>query len=132
MTQETTGVSKNKIIMIVVAVLFLLMALAAGFFFWKWLQLKNNPDEAAEETTKQVVAEVGKIYELPTGEEPTVAKVQDKDKLSSQQFFEAAKNGDYILIYSEKKLALLYRQEDKKLINVGPIAMTPQEGAEAQ
>lgn len=118
--------------MIIIAVLFLILALAAAFFFWKWLQLKNNPDEVAEETTQQVLAEVGSIYELPTGEEPTIAKVQNKDKLSGQQFFESAQNGDYILIYSKKKLALLYRQEDKKLINVSPIAIPEQEISETQ
>jgi len=108
---------------VVIAVLFLLLALAAGFFFYKWIQIKKNPDQATRETSKVVISEVGKIYELPTSEEPTVAKVQDKEKLKNQQFFNSSQNGDYILIYPNSKLALIYRQETKKLVNVGPIAL---------
>lgn len=118
---------KNKVMMLVVAGLVLLLALAAGFFFWKWLQVKNNPESVAEESSKRIITEVGKIYELPGDEEPTVAKVQDKSKLGEQSFFEKAQNGDYILVYSNKRLALLYRQESKKLINVGPIAFSDQD-----
>ncbi|HSE29177.1 MAG TPA: hypothetical protein VLA77_01155 [Candidatus Saccharimonadales bacterium] len=125
MTHEPTGVkSKHKIVMVTVAILFLLLALAAGFFFWKWLQLKNNPEQTNENTSQQIIREVSNIFELPTNEEPTVAKIQDKDKLRQQQFFDGAQNGDFILIYSDRKLALLYRQETKKLINVGPISMS--------
>jgi hypothetical protein len=124
--------NRSKVILLIVAVVFLVLAIAAGFFFWKWIQVKDNPDAVAEETSKRVTLEVGKIYELPGDEEPTVAKVQDKEKLKEQVFFENAQNGDYILIYSKKKLALLYREENKKLINVGPIADQVQDSPAAQ
>jgi hypothetical protein len=73
---------------------------------------------------------VGAIYALPTDEEPTVAEIQDRTQLADQAFFAKAQNGDYILVYRQNKLALLYRQKDKKLINVGPVTLDTSTGGQ--
>lgn len=122
----------NKIILWVVAVLVVLgLAAAATFFFFQYTYLKNNPNAAAQETTQRLVGKVGQLYVLPSDETPTVAQVQDKDKLKDQSFFSKAENGDYILIYTNSKLALLYREKDNKLINVGPINISDQADSNA-
>ncbi len=65
--------------------------------------------------------------ELPSGETPTVAAVSDVSKLQGQQFFVNAKNGDQVLIYSNAKKAILYRPSTNKIIEVGPVNLTPSE-----
>jgi len=108
-----------------------LLALIAGYFFWQYTKLKANPDAAAQETTQRLVGKVEKLYQLPD-EKPTVAQINDKDKLKEQPFFKSAQNGDYLLIFTNAKLAVLYREGENKLINVGPIAITPQQAQEQQ
>lgn len=117
---------KKLVLIIIGAVLVLILAAAAGYFFWQYTNLKNNPNAAAQETTQRLVEKVGQLYALPGDEQPTVAQVQDKEKLKEQAFFSKAENGDYILIYTNAKLALLYREKENRLMNVGPITISDQ------
>lgn len=99
-----------------------------GFFFMEAREAKQNAQaqQAGQQETKNLIVEkVGALYQLPN-EEPTVAQVQNKDQLEDQIFFSAAENGDYLLVYKEAKLALLYRERINKLVNVGPINLEGQ------
>lgn len=129
-TNSPSSHGRNKLAIVTIAVMVLL-ALIAGYFFWQYTKLKANPDAAAQETTQRLVNKVEKLYQLPD-EKPTVAQINDKDKLKEQPFFKSAQNGDYLLIFTNAKLAVLYREDDNKLINVGPIAITPQQTQEQQ
>lgn len=116
--------NKRKLIIIAsVAVIVAVLLFIAGYFFWKYTELKKNPDVIAQETSKLLVEKINKLYALPGDEEPTVAKIKDKSKLGDQEFFKNAENDDYILIYTNGKLALIYREKENKLINVGPISI---------
>lgn len=132
---ETSGLKgrrpKKFIVIIAGAVLVLALAGAAGYFFWQYTNLKNNPNSAAQEATQRLVGKVGQLYALPSDEQPTVAQVQDKEKLKDQAFFSKAENGDYILIYTNAKLALLYREKENRLMNVGPITISDQGTSDA-
>lgn len=75
--------------------------------------------------TAQIIKQVGSIYRLPAGEEPTVAEIKDISRLSTQPFYKDAQNGDYLLVFKTAKLALIYREKDRQLINVAPIAADP-------
>lgn len=68
-----------------------------------------------------VVSKVGKHYLLPS-EEPTVATVEDKTKLSSE-FLRAAENGDKLLLFKDAKKVILYRPSIDRIIEVGPISI---------
>ncbi len=112
---------KQKKLAIGIALLIAVLLVVIGFLYTKYHNLSEDPQNAAKATTKKVVTEVGELYLIPTDEEPTVAQVQDRAKLQGQVFFDKAQDGDYILVYSKNKLAMIYRQKDHKLINVGPI-----------
>ena len=116
--------SSNKKLFIIFGIIIVLLIAAAGFFYWQYNKLKTNPNSVSQEMTQQVTDKVAKLYALPTDEKPTVAQVKDKEKLKDQPFFKNAQNEDYILIYTNTKMALLYREKENKLINVGPIALT--------
>ncbi len=107
---------------------FIILAALAIFFGLKYHQANNNvnrlssnPQEAAKAAVAQVTGEVSKLVVLPTGETPTLATVNDASKLKGQTFFTSAQNGDKVLIYTQHKLAVLYRPSVDKVINIAPL-----------
>ena len=120
---------KKNTVLILAGVIVLLLAII-GVLGWKYQHANKNEASKNKETSKRVVAEVSKLYFVPTNEEPTVALIQDKDKLGNQEFFKKANNGDYLLIYQKDKIALIYREKDNKLVNVGPVNLDNQNKAQ--
>jgi hypothetical protein len=80
----------------------------------------NTPSPNQAEESLLVVARLSKIMQLPD-EQPTVATVTDTEKLTSQPFFKSAKNGDKVVIFAQAKRAILYRDEENKIIEVGVV-----------
>jgi hypothetical protein len=99
----------------------LVIAVTAAFFFKEYQEVKNDPKAKAQATSNRVIDKVSNLYFLPEDEKPTVAQIEDKSKLDGQSFFDSARNGDYLLVYTEAKIALLYREGENKLVNVGPV-----------
>jgi hypothetical protein len=117
----------SKKIVVSCTLAFVTAISAAGYFGWQYFSLEKDPNKAQQETAARITDDVGEIYDLPASEKPTVAQVQDKNKLADQVFFKKAQNGDYLIVYQNEKLALLYRESSKKLINVGPISTDSQQ-----
>ncbi|MDQ3093729.1 MAG: DUF515 domain-containing protein [bacterium] len=99
-------------------------------------ELATNPTGTIQriqaESTQSVIDEIGKLYTLPSNEQPTVATVQDKSKLEGQDFFKDAQNGDQLVVYEKSGLAILYRPSENKLIKVGPIDVKNDQAATEQ
>jgi flagellar basal body-associated protein FliL len=127
-TKSSFGMPRGKTIWIVGAIL-LALAVVAGYFFWQYMGLRNNPQAANQNTVARVIDEIKKIYALPTNEDPHVAKINDASKVKSQDFYTNAQTGDYVLIYTKANLAVLYREQDHKLINVDHVTVGPDSGA---
>lgn len=110
---------------LIIIALLLVAAAAPSYYFYNQYQKAQDtlkdPQKAANEETKKLVDEVGKLIELPKGEEPTVATITDKNKLKDQSFFAKAENGDKVVIFSKSQKAILYRPSTKKIIEVAPI-----------
>ena len=111
--------------------LSILIALAglgtAGYFYMQNQELRNNPQvsqEAQKNRAAEIKAKVAKLISVPADETPTLASVTDKEKLKDQPFFKDAQDGDQILIFPQAKKAIIYRESENRLINVGPIAIT--------
>ena len=79
-----------------------------------------------QEDVQKLVAEVGKLIQLPTDETPTVATITDIEKVKEQAFFKNAQNGDKVLIYTNAKKAILYRPSEKKVVEVGAVNINQQ------
>lgn len=112
---------------VIVVVLIIGLAGFGAYFYKQYNDIKNNPVSAEEAKTKEnqrIIDAVGKLYNLPKDEQPTIFFVSDKDKLSDeykkQEFFQKAENGDYVLIYEKGKLAILYRPSSNQLVDVRP------------
>lgn len=113
----------SKLTLAILVVLLLVLLALSGFLFMQNKKLKSNNNEAND-----LKAKVSKIIDLPS-ETPVIGTVEDKDKFKDQPFFSGVENGDKLLIFPEAKKAVIYREKDNKLINVGPIAVTAEDAA---
>lgn len=112
---------------VVIFLIIVALAVAAGFFAYRYNQSQkevsrlSDPKVAAQKQVSDLVAQVGKLAQLPSSETPTVATVSDVTKLKGQAFFAAAINGDKVLIYTQAKRAVLYRPSENKVIEIAPL-----------
>lgn len=115
--------TKKPVLIVLLVILVLASVAAAGYFYSQYQDIKKNPQQVTIDETKSIVQKVGKLIKLPAKEQPTLATVLDKEKLKDQAFFNDAENGDKILIYTEAKKAVIYREKDNMVVNVGPILL---------
>ncbi len=115
------GISKITTLLLIVC----LIAIGTGVYFYiqyKQIQLLlQHPNATAVQQIQEVVAKVSKLMDLPTDEQPTIATVSDITKLKNQPFFQHAKNGDNVLIYTKAKIAILYDPTTNKIVTVAPL-----------
>lgn len=120
---------KKTMVVRVVLVSIALIILAVGTYVYlqyqRTQQLLKNPNLAAQVEAQTLVARVGRLMELPQGEQPTIATVSDVTKLEGQSFFKNAKNGYKVLIYTKAKKAILYDPKEDKIIEVTVLALEP-------
>jgi hypothetical protein len=96
-----------------------------GYILWQLFGGSKDQVATNQQTVNRLVNEVSQVFVLPDGQ-PTVALIQDKNKLADQPFYKPAENGDYLMVYPDAKLALIYREKVHKLVNVGPITVGDQ------
>jgi hypothetical protein len=126
--------TKNPLMMLIFG-LIILVAIAFGLsyhYYSEYTLIKNNPDMIYKDENNRLLEEVGKLMELPTDEEPTIATVMDKELLKDQAFFTKAENGDKLIVYIGSKKAILYRPSIKKIVDFAPIIMDNNAGIQPQ
>lgn len=106
-------------------IIVIVLALIAGaFFFGRYSVYQANPELTSAEQAVAILEKVGKLIELPQGEQPQMATIEDAESVKSvQPFLANAQNGDILLVYSAAQIALLYRPSENKLIAVGPVTI---------
>lgn len=123
---RVTPVRKTRLI--VGAACLVIVGAAIGFLT---LRALAGGEQQPNISTSETVKAVGRLYILPTDEQPTVAKITDRSQLDGQTFFDPARNGDILLVYKRSKLALLYRPEAGRLVNVGPVTFPNDDSLDA-
>jgi len=134
---QDTNVNKTKktkkltgsAIMVRIMVLVVVLSLGAAVYFYAQYKdaSSSTPDAVAaknaEEST-QVIAELNDVLLLTDDTDPTVARVDDAEalKAANPDFYSNVKNGDYLILYPSR--AVIFRSEDKQIINVAPIINT--------
>jgi hypothetical protein len=122
--------SRLKIVVSTIAIIAGCALATVTILLYKQVQdLRSNPDQAVAEKANQLKDKVSKIMQLPS-ETPTIAEVEteDIDKLKTQEFFRDIKNGDKILIFSKAQKAVVYREDENRIINSGPIVISTSSG----
>lgn len=119
--ESTRGQKKgNKTVLIACIILTIIVVLGIGVYYYLQYQhqqmLLKNPVLASEVIQENVIAKVQKLTPLPTNENPAIAKVTDISKLKNQPFFQNAKNGDFVLLYSQNKRVILYDPNANKIV----------------
>lgn len=92
-----------------------------------------SADASAETVDLQdIAARVARHIQVAEGEDPSVATVQDADRLkvANPAFYRYAQNGDRLLVYSDK--AVLYSTSQDKLLAVMPVVVQPQASSQVQ
>lgn len=120
-----SGKRINKVNIILLLSVISLVSLS-GYLYKELKDQKNSAPLSSEDAQKEAVVlknKVSKMISLPD-EIPVIGTVNDKNKFKDQPFFNDVENGDRLLIFSESKKVVIYREKDNKLINVGPIAVT--------
>lgn len=125
-------IPRNKQSAYIIVFIVVLLALGSAIFFYgKYKEEYNKARQIIggenAQAAKEIIAKIGKLMELPTGEEPTLATVSDITKLAGQPFFSRAKNGDKVLIYTKVQKAILYRPSTNKIIEVATINLNQTE-----
>ena len=109
-------------------ILTLIIAGASGasfYFYTQWKDLQHQALVApVSDEVKTMVARVGAHMILPEEEEPTVATVSGSEKLKEQGFFDTAKKGDKILVYTGAKRAILYDPIADRIIDIVSLSFT--------
>lgn len=124
--KRRAGLGKKRVIIAIIVALAFVGVCAFAFIKWQEAEYLRSPEGIAETSkreNKELVTAVSGMINLPN-EEPTIATVEDKDKLKGNPFFEEAENGDKVLIYPTASKAFIYRQSENRIINSGPIALT--------
>lgn len=132
-------VFNNKRFIALIALLVIAGFGAAGGYYYnkynnsqKEVKRLSDPQEAAKAQVSDAVTKIGRLVDLPSGETPTLATVNDPTKLKDQAFFTNAKVGDQVLIYTQAKKAILYRPSTNKIIEIAPVNIGTSQPAAAQ
>jgi hypothetical protein len=119
-----------RITLIILNILALVgFGFASVFYFLKYNNLKNT-NLTSDQRIAKYEKEIGKTYAIPAGEKPTLYDVTQADCIKkdgpNMDFFKDSQNGDVLLLYGTAKIGILYRPSAKKIIKVGPAAVTQQ------
>ena len=114
--------------------LWALLVVAIAAFAWsffnyqtvkKEIEVLKDPNLASQlnqQQTEALLEKVGKLMVLPSEKNPVVATINDVETLAStQDFYAPANNGDKLIIFQTSRKAVIYDEDDNKIVNVGPI-----------
>lgn len=108
---------------IAVSGVMILLLFFSVFSTYKYVQVENRLNQLGANTimsgkssADKIINEAGAVAKLPDGETPTVALIKNVSQLKGQPFFVGAENGDYLMVYTHAKKALLYRPSINKII----------------
>lgn len=97
--------------------------IAAAFFLGRQSVYQSHPELSNQEQAQVILEKVGKLIQLPQGEFPQMATIEDAESVrAAQPFLREATNGDILIVYGQAQIALLYRPSENKLIAVGPVS----------
>lgn len=97
-----------------------------GFMLWRSLAYStaNGADFRAPNSVDpaKIIAKIQEHIVVPIDEVPLVGTITNAQALrTSQPFFDAAQDGDIIVVYQKHERAILYRPSRDILVNTGPI-----------
>lgn len=112
-----------------VVVVVLIASIGTAIYFKKEVdKVKSDPTAAQVEKnqaeTDRVMTALKKVLFVSEQDAPTVARVEDPEKLksSNKEFYKDVQVGDYLIIFPKR--AVIYRESNNQIINLAPIINT--------
>lgn len=110
--------------------ILVLVAGLAGTMYYKDRAEKVESDPASvqqeknQAETDRVLGSLKKTILIGETDAPTVARVEDPEKLKSSNpdFYKDIQTGDYLIIFPKR--AIVYRESNDQIINIAPIINT--------
>ena len=121
------AVLSNRKLLIGIVIVLVVAIAGGGFYIFKKNQKTTSTftlgdkQQSAQDQVAELISEVGKLMDLPKGEEPTVATITDINKLKDQPLFSKGSNGDKVLIYATARKAILYDPVGNRIVDVETI-----------
>jgi len=114
MATDEKLVKIRRIIAIVGLVIIVALAVLSWFLFDKYQQaLRSNP----QTETSALMQRIGQVIALPP-EQPTIATVLDRQKLSNKALADKAQNNDKLIIFPQAKRIILYRPDTQRVVDM--------------
>jgi hypothetical protein len=105
-----------------IALLVVVVFVASAFLLGRHSVYQSYPELSGVERAGAILEKVGKLIELPQGESPQIAVIENAESVrQTQPFLTNAINGDILIVYTNAQMALLYRPSANRLIAVGPV-----------
>lgn len=113
-----------------ILLVIVLAAGVAGTMYYKNRAEKVESDPASvqqeknQAETDRVLTALKKTILISETDAPTVARVEDPEKLKSSNpdFYKDIQTGDYLIIFPKR--AIVYREANDQIINIAPIINT--------
>ena len=112
-----------------ILVLLVLASAGAAVYFWNdareaKLQTPEGVQARNEQETQSVVDSLKQQLIIEGEDKPTVARVENPEVLikANADFYKNVQKGDYLVLYPQR--AIIYRLEEKKIVNIAPIINT--------
>lgn len=110
---------RHALISVIIAVMLLFVG---SYELGRTSVYRAYPELIGVERANAILAKIGKLIQLPAGETPTMATINDAaNAKKTQPFLSSAENGDILIVYANAQEAILYRPSTDKLISVGPV-----------
>lgn len=130
--------SKSRITLMWVLLLVVLVGFAWSFISYlttarqlAGLTNSNLANRLSKQQTEQLLGKVSKLMTLPKDRNTIVASITDVETLAAtQDFYLQAHNGDKLIIFPASKKAVIYDEDDNRIVNVGPISFNNPETAQ--
>lgn len=116
-SENKSSLFKNKKVLAGLISVLIIIPVAIGLISFVQQRSQNSPEVLAANEVNDILEKVGRLIEIPK-ETPTVATVSDVNKLSNQDFFKKAQNGDKVIIFPRAQKAILYRPSTDKIVEV--------------
>lgn len=126
------GVTAAAVVLIILSIFILSLVQARNKLQKQVNSLTSNPQAQAQDEAQALKNQISQFMQLPSDETPTLATVTDATKVKTESFFVDAQNGDKVLLFNKKGLAILWRPSTKKIINVAPISPTTNQSSGTQ
>ena len=122
---------KKNVVFLTVTLVILGLVGFGAWSFYNYQQAKkevvrlstlDGQKELQEREIGRLLSAVAKHLVLPEDEQPTVATISDIEALKENQpFFNGARNGDKVIVYTEASRAIIYSLERDVIVNVGTV-----------